>query len=81
MLHVVVVARHVSPPEVDVAVYDVTGDPPVALGAVQLSLTDVPVTEVVTAVGAAGGPRGVADLDAGDATDFPTALSATTEKV
>ena len=76
-MHVVVVALQVRPPN-DEAVYEVTGDPPVVVGAVQLTLTEVPVTVVVTAVGAAGGPSGVAAFDAGDAADLPTTFAAVT---
>ena len=81
------VHEQVSPPfaesvvSVAVTVYPVMGEPPVDVGAVQVTVA-VPLPAVAaTADGAPGTVIGITELDAPEAGPVPTALMAATEKV
>jgi hypothetical protein len=69
----------VAPPGVAVTVKEVTGEPPVLVGATQ-DTTEAPSTAVVaeTDVGAPGTPRGTAPSDGRDAAEEPDRFEATT---
>jgi len=72
--------RHVAPPGDAVTVYDVIGEPPLLVGAVNETTADPSWAVAVTAVGAPGTSTGVTELVVAP-TDCPAALIASTVKV
>jgi hypothetical protein len=73
---------HENPPGFEVTVYAVIDEPPLLVGAVH-DTSDEPFAAAVadTPDGALGTPRGIAPIDARDATDEPDAFDATTVNV
>ena len=71
----------VKPPGEDVTLYPVMTLPPVEVGAVNATLTCALPAVATGLVGAPGTVIGVTAADAAEATEFPTALVATTVKV
>ena len=68
-------------PGEDVTVYSVIALPPVEAGAVNATLAWALPAVATGLVGAPGTVLGVTAADAAEATEFPAALVATTEKV
>jgi len=73
--------RQVSPPGEAVTAYPVTGLPPSLAGAVQEMVAEPTPATAFTAVGAPGGPKGVASFEGVDGTEVPAALVAVTVTV
>ena len=71
----------IKPPGEDVTLYPVMALPPVEFGAVNATLTCALPAVATGLVGAPGTVIGVTAADAAEATEFPTALVATTVKV
>jgi hypothetical protein len=69
----------VIPPDSDVAVYCVIGDPPLDAGAVKATVTEVdPVTVTAPIAGVPGANAGTTEPDSPDAAEVPTAFLAVT---
>ena len=76
------VAVHENPPGFEVTVNTVIDEPPVLAGAIH-DTSDEPFAAAVadTPVGTPGTPRGIAPIDARDATDGPDTFVAVTVNV
>ena len=70
-----------TPPTMGVTTYPVSGEPPVEVGAVHLTVAAVLRPVAVTLVGAPGVVAGVTAFDAADCGPVPTAFVAATLKV
>jgi hypothetical protein len=81
MVHVVVAVVQVAPPGEALAVYPVTGGPPLAAGAVQDTTADESPAVADTPVEAAGAGCGVTDTGGLDAGPAPIEFLATTVTV
>jgi len=71
----------VLPPGLDVALYEVIGEPPLDDGAVKATVAVNPVAVAAPIVGAPGGLNVVTDAEALDETEAPSALAAVTVNV
>ena len=81
-VQLVVEEVQVKPPGEEVTVYKVMGDPPLELGAVQVTFAEVAeATTALTLVGAPGAAAGVIELEGGEAGEVPIALVAVKVKV